>query len=50
MILLAAIVIFLVTAYVVWRFLGPWDEGWFVKDDDEYVITSLFEYKRGRGR
>lgn len=48
--LLAAIVIFLVVAFVVYKAFGPWDEGWIVKDDDEYVITSLFEYRKGERR
>lgn len=45
--LLLAIVIVLVVAAVLWWAFGPWDEGWTLKDD-EYVITSLFEYKKDR--
>lgn len=44
--ILAAVVIFLLVAFLVWWAFGPWDEGWTLKDDDEYVITSLYEYKR----
>lgn len=43
--IIAAIVIFLLTAAFVWHVLGPWDEGLYPRDDGQDYFPFWSERK-----